>query len=252
MNIVYSLFLLISVVVSAQQTASTVVKGNISSYSHELEGVYVVNSRTEKTVISNEKGDFVIPAEKGDTIVFAMFQYNRVTVILTDKHFGIDGLQVKMAPIINQLNEVVIKNYSHINAVSLGIIAADQRSYSPAERKLKSASDYDPSANAGSMAGGSVGLDPLINMFSGRTAMLKKELVVEKKEHYMIQLKNMFNEFHFVNKLNIPAIYVKGFMYYAVENVSFTKVMDTDNKISIEFLLAQLAEKYLKIIKEEK
>lgn len=102
------------------------------------------------------------------------------------------------------------------------------------------------------MAWGSVGLDPLLSMFSGRTAMLKKELIVEKKEQHIRQLENIFTEFHFINKLNIPEIHVKGFVYYAVENTSFTWVLDTNNRISIEFLLAELAEKYLKIISSEK
>ena len=43
------------------------------------------------------------------------------------------------------------------------------------------------------MAWGSVGLDPLLSMFSGRTAMLKKELIVEKKEQHIRQLEKMFN-----------------------------------------------------------
>lgn len=251
MNFIKFFFLFFSVIVSAQQIPSTV-RGNVSSYSSGIEDVYVINSKTEKMVKTNENGDFVIPGEIGETLVFARFQYNRITIVLTETHFGISGLQVNMVPIMNQLNEVVIKNYSHINSVSLGIISADQRSYTPAERKLKSATGLDPSASAGSMAGGSVGLDPLLNMFSGRTAMLKKELIVEKKEQHIRQLEKMFNQFHFVNKLNIPEIHVKGFVYYAVENTSFTRVMDTNNRISIEFLLAELAEKYLKIISSEK
>lgn len=138
MNFIKFFFLFFSVIVSAQQTPSTV-KGNVSSYSNGIEDVYVINSKTEKMVKSNENGDFVIPGEIGEMLVFARFQYNRITIVLTETHFGISGLQVNMVPVMNQLNEVVIKNYSHINSVSLGIISADQRSYTPAERKLKSA-----------------------------------------------------------------------------------------------------------------
>jgi hypothetical protein len=43
---------------------------------------------------------------------------------------------------MNQLDEVVIRRYNNINAVSLGIIPANQKSYTPAERKLRTAGDF--------------------------------------------------------------------------------------------------------------
>lgn len=78
--------------------------------------------------------------------------------------------------------------------------------------------------------------------------MLKKELKVEKKEFYLEQLDNMFDKNHFVNKLKIPLEYVKGFEYYAVESDQFTKILSSNNLISAEFLLAELARKYNEII----
>lgn len=41
---------------------------------------------------------------------------------------------------MNQLDEVVIRSYNIINAVSLGIIPADQRAHAEAERKYAAAS----------------------------------------------------------------------------------------------------------------
>jgi uncharacterized protein YcsI (UPF0317 family) len=93
-----------------------------------------------------------------------------------------------------------------------------------------------------------MGLDPLLNYFSGRTAMLKKELEVEKKEGYLVQLENLFDNNHFVNTLQIPSDYVKGFLYYAVENPKFTRVLNTKNRTSIEFLMSELAVQYREII----
>jgi hypothetical protein len=61
-------------------------------------------------------------------------------------------------------------------------------------------------------------------------------------------LENMFSIEHFVERLKIPAEYVKGFEYYAVENESFTKILNSKNKTSTEFLLGELAVKYKDII----
>ena len=75
---------------------------------------------------------------------------------------------------ITQLDEVKVQK-SNIDAVSLGILTKPGKVYTPAERRLKTATGLYASANAGTMMGGSVGLDPLINWISGRTALLKSE-----------------------------------------------------------------------------
>ena len=99
--------------------------------------------------------------------------------------------------------------------------------------------------------GGSISADPLLNWFSGRTKMLKKEVEVEKKESYMRQLENMFTVDYFVNKLKIPAEYVKGFEYYSVENERFVTVLKSKNVTMTTFLIGELATKYKEIIASE-
>jgi uncharacterized protein YcsI (UPF0317 family) len=55
-----------------------------------------------------------------------------------------------------------------------------------------------------------------------------------------------------VNTLHIPAEYVKGFLYFAVENPKFTRVLKTKNRTSIEFLMSELATQYIQIIAPKK
>ena len=135
---------------------------------------------------------------------------------------------------MNELKEVVVKR-PNVSAESLGIIPYGQKKYTPAERKIVTATS-------------GFGIDPILNLFSGRTAMLKKELEVEKKEGYLVQLENLFDKNHYVNTLHIPSDYVKGFMYFAVENPKFTRVLKTKNRTSIEFLMSDLATQYIQII----
>jgi hypothetical protein len=47
-------------------------------------------------------------------------------------------------------------------------------------------------------------LDGLLNSISGRTAMLKKELLIERNELAIQSVKNQFVEEYFVNSLFIP------------------------------------------------
>jgi aspartate 1-decarboxylase len=233
--------------VCSQIQERTVVNGKIASNSSDLEGVYVINAQTEAMTVTNASGAFSILANVGDTLVFSSIQFKEKRVLLAADNFSDINFTVKLSMIMHQLQEVVIKNYNGINAESLGIVPYGQKTYTQAERKLHTATDLD--AHLG--LGGSISLDPILNVFSGRTAMLKKEAEVEKKEAFMKLLEHMFTQEHFVDRLKIPLEYVKGFEYYAVENDKFTIILNSKNKTSTEFLLAELATKYKEIIASE-
>jgi len=89
-------------------------------------------------------------------------------------------------------------------------------------------------------------------MFSGRAAMLRKELEVERKEMLIKQIANLFDEDYFLIRLKIPKEYIKGFQFYIVENTSFVSNLRSKKKSMIAFLIGELALKYNKIISDEK
>ncbi|MBP6424086.1 MAG: hypothetical protein KA278_00030 [Flavobacterium sp.] len=215
--------------------------GKVNSDMSNLEGIYVINLNNENAAITDTKGYFSIKANVGDNLLFSSVQFKSVNKIISTQDLS-HLFFVNMHPIMNELREVVVKRPS-VSAESLGIIPYGQKKYTPAERKYAAASSgrLNP-----------MGLDPLLNYFSGRTAMLKKELEVEKKEGYLVQLENLFDKNHYVNTLHIPSDYVKGFLYFAVENPKFTRVLKTKNRTSIEFLMSELAVQYKEIIKANK
>ncbi|KLT68616.1 hypothetical protein [Flavobacterium sp. ABG] len=242
------LIIVLSQSVWGQSQERTAINGKIASNTNDLEGVYVVNAQTEVMATTSGDGAFSIMAKAGDTLVFSSIQFKESRVLLTTENFSDLNFAVRLNMVMHHLQEVIVRNYSGINAVSLGIIPGDQKKYTQAERKLHTATALNPTANAGLMAGGSVSADPLFNFLSGRTAMLKKEVAVEKKELFMKLLEKMFSMDHFVNRLKIPAEYVKGFEYYAVDNDKFTVILNSDNKTATEFLLGELAVKYKEIL----
>lgn len=238
----------------AQESVRHMLKGKINANTIDLEGVYVINLKTEKSAITNKEGYFSIAAIPGDSLLFSSIQLKEIRIVLGQRDFQEAFFVVQMQSSITQLKEVVVKRYDHINAVDLGISPSGIKYGTQAERRLKAASSLDPKAGVDGtmMAGGSVGLDPVLNLLSGRTAMLKKELEVEKKLSSMQIVENMFNEDYFKKTLKIPSEYIKGFEYYIVENKRFTAVLKTKNKTNIEFLMIELAENYNKMISGEK
>ena len=223
----------------AQGNVAVECHGKVSADMTNLEGIYVINLKTENASITDSQGYFSIKASVGDTLLLSAVQFKSIKVILTQEHVQSTVFFVKMKPIMNELKEVIVRRYPNISAEALGIIPYVIKKYTPAERKIYTATS-------------GFGLDPLLNLMSGRTNMLKKELEVEKKETFLAQLEAMFDQNHLVNTLHIPTIYVKGFLYFAVENPKFTRVLETKNHTSIEFLLAELATKYIETIAPKK
>lgn len=230
-------FVLIANSVCAQESPRIVLNGKIYANSLDLEGVYVINLKTEKSTITEKDGYFSITATSGDTLLFSAIQLKENRIVLEPKDFQEKPFLVNMEANITTLKEVVIKRYDNINAVALGISRIGIQHLTPSERKL-----YTAKSTTG---------DAILNLMSGRTAMLKKEVEAEKKWSYIQLLDNMFDLNHFVTILKIPLEYVKGFKYYAVENDKFTTILKTKNKTTTEFLMGELATKYIKIIASE-
>ena len=248
-RIVYLFLAFAATNVLSQEAPRTQLYGKVTADVSVLEGIYVINKKTQKASVTNQEGNFSIQAAVGDTLLFSASQFKETKLLLTQDHFAQGILYVKVTPLMNQLREVIVRN--GINGVSLGIVPKGQKIYTPAERKLYTATHLNASANVGSMMGGSISADPLLNWFSGRTKMLKKELEVEKKESYLRQLENLFATDYFVSTLKIPAEYVKEFQYYSIENERFVTVLKSKNVTMTTFLIGDLATKYKEIIASE-
>jgi hypothetical protein len=232
--------------VFSQEMARVQLKGKLTADVTVLEGIYVINKQTEQASVTDKYGNFSILAKVGDTLIFSERQYKELKIGVAQSHFENETLTVKMTPVVNRLQEVIVR--AGINAVSMGIIPKGQKTYTPAERRLNTANNLNASANAGSLMGGSISADPLLNWISGRTKMLKKEVAVEKKETYLKQLEHMYTSDFFINKLKIPAEYVKGFEYYIVDDEKFVTILKSKNVAMTTFLITELATKYKEII----
>jgi len=242
---IFSIFLFLTNLLHGQGTiAPKIINGKVTANHNELEGIYIINLKSEKTTLTERGGYFSIKANVGDTLMFTSIQFKSLKVEVKEKDFGEDLFFVKMETLVRLLDEVRINEYKNINAVSLGIVPANIKRYTPAERKLKTASDADAQFGTNT----SVGLDPLFNWLSGRTAMLKKEVEVEKKETLLDKINDLFGEKYFKETLKIPEEYIKGFQFYVVEDLKFTEALNAKNKTMATFIMNELAVKYKELL----
>ena len=230
----------------AQSTTLTLLKGKITSQIKELNDVYVANLRSESTTTTDNNSSFSMFVKVGDTLQFSGLQIVTKKSVITENDITKQLYVVSLEAKVNLLDEVEIKQYKNINAVSLGILQRPAKVYTPAERKLRTAGEFHWYYPLLIPLGG-MPADGLINLISGRTAMLKKELAVEKKEKLLEKIEYLFKEEYFLENLKIPKEYLRGFWYYAVEDTKLVEALNSKNKIMSRFIFSDLATKYLEL-----
>lgn len=241
-RLLYIIMLLLTLPAVCQERQN--LSGRIISGSNGVPGVFVINKTAGVEVKTDEKGYFTIQAKSGDGLIF----YNSKIMV---REFTLNQGSFTTSPLVisvnygpQELDEVVINKYGKINSEALGIVPKGQKRYTVAERRLYTASALT--------VGTVVSLDPLINAISGRTRMLKKAYETEKLESSLNLMGGLYNEDEIMENYKIPEQYVKGFMYYAIENKEFAVAIKGKNKTLADFLMTGLAEKYLKLIANDK
>ena len=245
------IFLFIVTFAKGQTTSnSKVLTGKVTSNYSDLEGIYLINTKTNESTLTEHGGYFSIRASAGDTLAFSSIQFKALKVALKEKDFDKDLFFVQIEPMIRNLEDVKITEYRNINAVSLGIISPNTKHYTPAERKLRTAEElhwYSPLL----IPLGGMSVDGMLNSVSGRTAMLKKEVAVEKKETLIDKVKGWYDRKYFIETLKIPEDYVMGFIYYIAEDAKFAEAMKSKNKTMATFIMNEIAVKYNQLLKDK-
>jgi hypothetical protein len=249
-QIQYFLFILCSTTIFAQNDELHFLKGKVICQDVDLTTIVVTNRRSENSVNPKKNGDFSMFVKIGDKLTFEGLAIDVKAIEISKEDILKKLLTVVVYAKVIPLEVVEIKTYPHINAVALGILDKPAKKYTPAERRLRTAGEFHWYYPLLIPLGG-MPLDGLINGISGRTAMLKKELEIERKELTIKRIEDQFDNSFFVEKLKIPENYVKGFVYYISDNEELRKVLETKNKIQLEFTFTKLATEYKTLLKEK-
>lgn len=231
-------FLLVVQLSFGQKTTSKEITGQIFEQSSNVEGVNVINNTTQVTAVSDSGGLFSIVVKEGDVLVFSAVNLDPVKRRITVEDLNATSIVIKMTAKEVELKEVIVNENANITAENLGVIPYGQKKYTAAERKVYTAT--------------STSVDKLLNGISGRTAMLKKEVNVEKKEMLFRKIEYLFDENYYTERLKIPVADIKGFQLYCVDDAEFAVSLSTKNKTMSMFLITDLARKYLTILENEK
>jgi len=240
------LLLMFCLYAKAQQRDT--LQGHITVADANGAGIFIINKKTGTEVKSDAKGLFKILAKNGDRLAV----YSNTTIarefLISTESFKNPPYDLEVEPQSFEIEEVVVAEI--ISPEALGL-PKNQKHYTPAERRVKTATDLNPKLIGGfGLIGAALSLDPLINAITGRTKMLKKELATERKIMGMENLNNIYTEEQIVSELAIPPHMVQAFLYYAVEDNALAEALKSKNDERAKLELYILADKYLALLKE--
>jgi hypothetical protein len=210
----------------SQTSNEKILHGKIVADSALVVGIDVVNLGNEKVTVTNNKGEFSIFAKADDILVFSSMTLEMKRMLVDEYDLKSETITIYMTPKINELNEVIVKR----NAAEGTSIFQGQKHYTPAERKLYTAT--------------SGLLDAPLNWLSGRTEMLKKEVIVERKERMLYKVGVLYDDKYYIQTLKVPEIYIDDFQRYLIEDKEFAAALKVKNRTMMLFLISKLAVNY--------
>lgn len=217
----------------AQQ--NTFFKGRVVAGEAGAYNILVINKKTGDEVHTDINGNFSIAAKPGEGLVVYSPKIVERQFVLNQDFFDNQPFVISVSYKSDEMDELVINAYGHVDAVSLGLVPADQKRYTVAERRLNFALD------------GGIPLVYLINLMTGKIAMAKRALRTEKKEEIVETIRGIYNEDEITEKFKVPKEQVNGFMYYLGEDKLFGVMISKGRTPSLDFTMMNQAKEYLKI-----
>jgi hypothetical protein len=220
------LLFLANVCTWSQINNEKILHGKIVVDSASVVGIDVVNLGNEKVTVTNINEEFSILAKADDILVFSSMTLEMKRMLVDEDDLKSETITIYMTPKINELNEVIVKK----NAAEGTSIFQGQKHFTPAERKLYTAT--------------SGLLDAPLNWLSGRTEMLKKEIIVERKERMLNKVGVLYDDKYYIQTLKVPEIYIDDFQRYIIEDKEFAAALKVKNRTMMLFLISKLAVNY--------
>ena len=212
----------------------TFVNGKITVDSLSIEGVEVINLVTKESTTSDKQGLFRIKAQEDQLLVFydKRLDYMRHSISKNDLT---TLFTVQMTYKVEQLEEVIVNNYAHINAVSLGIVKPGFVMPTKRERLMRS-------------SGG--GIFTVVNEITGQARDLRTALAYSRKDENLDKLQRLNLRSYYTRSFAVAADYHEDFERFLIEDPTFLAALNSQHKHRVLFQMARLAVDYNQIMKD--
>lgn len=249
-----NLFLFLFAFATAYTQETSMLSGRIIADSLQSDAIHVINKTKEIGTISNESGYFEIKATKGDTLVFSSIQYALRQHIVSDNDFVSNNLRIRLEPSVNQLDEVLVRQYSLTGKLEedlqeIPTYTENLPFWNARELKQMGVSGFDDAQSPvknlvlqDEMEATPINLMSLVNL-AVKSVKGKGKLTVPNFE-----IVDFYDEKFIIEILEVPETEYYNFIDFVNEDARTAFVLKMDDKLKIlEYLMGQrdvFVEKY--------
>jgi hypothetical protein len=233
-QIKFVLFFLFLIVQISFSQSETVYKGKILCNNFPIENIEIINLNSEKSVFSNNAGEFSIPAKSEDIVVFAskLYDYKRISVLPEYLNNCIQIILLIKKP--EELKEVIVTKmkWQHIGSDKN---ASNQIALDKMQSQIKNPFIYDGSITNG---------PDLIKIGKLIIDLFKKDKTEVKKEIPEIQFyelaKNKNYQEYYSKSLNLKPEEIELFLQFCDADPKSKIVAQNNNSLAMmDFLFAK-------------
>ncbi|MDY8136858.1 hypothetical protein [Aquimarina sp. 2201CG5-10] len=244
-NITYFFLLIITFTGFAQET--TMLKGRVVMDTVQFEAIHIINKTKKIGVINDQSGYFEIAAEPEDTIVFSSVQYVLKEYLVRKEDLDSGNFKVKLEYSVNQLDEVVISQYTLSGEVkgdvkqiptyeeNLPLWNAKELKRLGVERPDDAQSSVKNYALTDEMDATPMNILGLVKLVGGAFKKKKKP-----KTTRIPKITELYSEDFLTKELRIPETEYYNFLDYVNEQNNTREILGSGDELKIlEFLLEQ-------------
>lgn len=227
-----------------------VLKGQIIADS--LGGIQInITNITAKTgTISERDASFRLKAQIGDTLLFSSLRFSPYRLEVTDSVLRKNQVVIHLKKAVNMLREVTVNSSNLTGDLTKDVTSLeyfDQAKIGfPIKGKKMSVEEKRLYYIATDGAIGS-----LINLLSGRKAMLERQLKYAQTESKKKKAIHLVSLQFFTDELDIPKNSIDNFLYYCLDFDDFPNPTDPKKALKLITFFQEKAEIY-KELKQEK
>jgi hypothetical protein len=197
-------------------------KGTVANQ-QEVEGIHILNLQSRYSTITNDFGNFEIPAQRNDTLLVSSIQYMPQTVVVSQEMIDKGAVVITLTEQVNELDEVVLghsltgdierdsRNIPTEKPLNFDDVGIPGFLGKPEEKIVPAYTLYAPTA---------LNIEALYNHLSGYYKKLRTKRKWDAENQLVAHIINSYGTAFFEEAYGIPENRLYDFILFCMETTS--------------------------------
>ncbi|MFV0303896.1 MAG: hypothetical protein ACK5IC_00250, partial [Moheibacter sp.] len=215
------------------------------------EGIYITNSRTKMTSITDLTGSFSIKAQVGDSLLIRSTFYesrrfylskNLIKKELISIHLNLQPITLDEAVFTRKLTGYLEDDVKHNPSKNQIAKLYKELGVNPDASKLRDSSDFKMWKDISPFH---LNVEKVVEILNGDLRRRQNLYQYEGMEQIIVQIRDYFGDHYFINDLKIPKEKIREFIFFAYSTSPIPSHFSNKNYLNIMAELSKIAPLYI-------